>query len=393
MLALVGIVAGTFALAPATASAQSPAVAFTSFRDGAARVYAVNADGSGLRALTRTPGAAFEGSPAYSPDGRRIVYTCGNFELCLMNADGSAPVRLTTNDWPRELRYDTSPAWSPDGTKIAFVRTVGGVDGIWIVAPDGSGLRQLPVPAGVNSSPSFSADSSKIAFGHAADETGGDNLPSSSNGSVQVIGSDGSALHALTGRSIDASDPAWSPDGAHIAFVRSNADGDAYIYVMNADGSARRRLTSHSTYSSDPAWSPDSTRIVFSSLRPSGNTLYHVAAGGGRPVRLTTSRGPDVEPAWQPAGATSPPQQASPPATPPSVATDDARTVGVLLNAFAGLVPVIGNIGRERAADLLTTGRRMDNHARRIRTAARSLHPVNPSARTVRRTVLDSMRR
>ena len=81
-LAMLGVVAGMVTLSPAAASAQAPRVAFTSFRDGVARVYAVDADGANPRALTRTPGAAYEGSPAYSPDGRRIAYTCGNFELC-----------------------------------------------------------------------------------------------------------------------------------------------------------------------------------------------------------------------------------------------------------------------------------------------------------------------
>ena len=179
--------------------ADASAVAFTSFRDGAAHVYAVNADGSARQAADADPGAAYEGSPAYSPDGRRIVYTCGNFELCVMNADGSAPARLTTNDWPRQLRYDTSPAWSPDGTTIAFVRTVAGKDEIWLVAPDGSGLRKLAVPAGVNGSPSFSADSRTIAFAHAEDETGaGDDLPSSSDSAIYVVGVDGSGLRKLT---------------------------------------------------------------------------------------------------------------------------------------------------------------------------------------------------
>ena len=392
VLALLAVATST--LMPSAASAQTTsAIAFTSYRDGAARVYAVNAGGSAVRPLTQTPAAAYEGSPAYSPDGRRIVYTCGNFELCLANADGSAPVRLTTNDWPRELRYDTSPTWSPDGATIAFVRTVAGKDEIWLVAPDGSGLRKLAVPAGVNASPSFSSDSRLIAFEHAEDETeAGDDFPESSDSAVYVIGVDGSGLRKLSGKGIAASDPAWSPDGTRIAFTRSFEEDESQIHVVNADGSNRRRLTSRTSNADGAAWSPDSTRIAFSSVRPSGASLYHVAATGGRSVRLTTGAGPDLEPAWQPAGAPTPAGQLAPPAVAPSVATPDAQVAGVLLRAFAGLVPAFIAIVEERPAPILAAGRNMERHASRIRAAMLPLRPTSQQARSVRRTVLDSMK-
>ena len=60
--------------------------------------------------------------------------------------------------------------------------------------------------------------------------------------------------------------PAWSPDGARIAFV-STRDGNPEIYVMNADGTSPVRLTSYAGYDADPAWSPDGSRIAFSSDR------------------------------------------------------------------------------------------------------------------------------
>ncbi len=387
--ATLGMLAGGAVLAPAAVSAQG--LAFTSFRDGVARVYGVNADGSGVRPLTQTAGAAFEGSPAYSPDGGRLVYTCGNFELCIMNADGSAQARLTVNDWPRELRYDMSPAWSPDGTTIAFVRTVAGKDEIWLVAPDGSGPRKLPVPAGVNGNPSFSSDSRAIAFEHAEDETEeGDELSSSSGSAVKIINVDGSGLRTLTGKGIDASDPAWSPDGTRIAFTRSFDDGETRVFVVQADGSGRKRVTSRSFSASDPAWSPDSTRLAFGSIRPSGASLYHAAATGDRAVRLTAGQSFDLEPAWQPAPGVAP-QQAGPAAVAPSIATADARTIGVLLNALAGIVPALGSIDDERADGLLTAARRVEGHARLVATAARALAPASRRARSVRRTVLESM--
>ncbi|MDX6679415.1 MAG: TolB protein [Solirubrobacteraceae bacterium] len=333
----------SLAAQPAAATAAGGTVAFTSHRDGVAHVYAVDADGSGLRPLTRTRGAAFEGSPAFSPDGGRIAYTCGNFELCVMDADGTASGRLTANDWPRTFRYDTSPAWSPDGTTIAFVRTVGGRDGIWLVNADGSGMRPLPVPAGVNNNPSFSPGGRTIAFDHAEDETGDSDLPTSSDTGVYVIGADGSALRRVTPRSANAASPAWSPDGARIVF----AAGDAH-----------------------------------------GSSLWHVAATGGALTRLTRGRAVDLDPAWQLAAAVVIAAPVVPPAAAPSRATADARTVALVLRAGNELGALLGVFDSRRAGALLAAAQRVDAYARRIASSARALRPATRRGRRVRSHLL-----
>ena len=74
----------------------------------------INMDGSGLKRLTHESGEY----PAWSPDGTRIAFASardGNYEIYVMNADGTGQTRLTDNP-----AYDMSPTWSPDGTQIAF---------------------------------------------------------------------------------------------------------------------------------------------------------------------------------------------------------------------------------------------------------------------------------
>src|SRR5829696_3621540 len=74
----------------------------------------INIDGSGLKRLTHESGEY----PAWSPDGTRIAFASareGNYEIYVMNADGTGQTRLTDNP-----AYDMSPTWSPDGTQIAF---------------------------------------------------------------------------------------------------------------------------------------------------------------------------------------------------------------------------------------------------------------------------------
>ena len=77
----------------------------------------MNADGSGLRRLTRN--TVGDRNPVWSPDGRRIAFE-SNWQVNVMNADGSGQRRLTRNGG-----RNFAPAWSPDGQKIAFERRLG----------------------------------------------------------------------------------------------------------------------------------------------------------------------------------------------------------------------------------------------------------------------------
>ena len=104
-------------------------------------LWVMNADGNGAKRLAGAASNSF--NPAWSPDGQEITFQSqrdGNFEVYVMNADGTAPRNLTRNP----ANQDGSPAWSPDGRKVAFLRWDGGSSGdIYVMSADGGGLRRL----------------------------------------------------------------------------------------------------------------------------------------------------------------------------------------------------------------------------------------------------------
>jgi Tol biopolymer transport system component len=113
------------------------ASAFTSLRDG--EVYVMNADGTAPTRLTNN--TAIDEQPAWSPDGAKIAFTSDragskNLDIYVMDADGTAPARLTVT---RGL--DADPAWSPDGTKIAFISYRDGNSEIYVMNANGTRRR------------------------------------------------------------------------------------------------------------------------------------------------------------------------------------------------------------------------------------------------------------
>ena len=245
-------------------SPDSLRIAFTSYRDGNYEIYVMNADGSAVTQLTHN--SSSDSGSVWSPDGRRIVFASnrdGDFEIYVMNPDGSAVTQLTHNS-----NTDSGPVWSPDGRRIVFASNRDGDFEIYVMNDDGSSVTQLTHNSSFDQRPAWSPDGRHIAFYSNRD----------GDAEIYVMDANGSNVTQLTHNSSYDDDPAWSPDGRHIAFD-SNRDGDWDIYVMNLDGSAVTQFTHNSSSDNDPAWSPDGRRIAFASTRDGDNfEIYVIAA-------------------------------------------------------------------------------------------------------------------
>jgi Tol biopolymer transport system component len=288
----------------ATVPGGNGRIVFASNAGGQLDVYVVNADGTGRTNLTSSPGV--DQDPAWSPDGTRIAFSSnreGNSDVYVMNADGSNVVKLTDS-----LLDDTDPAWSPDGTRIAFVSTRSQNAGeigesseeIWVMGADGSDLVRLTANTVIDDDPAWSPDGRRIAWMRWSGSTGMD---------IWAMNADGTGPVRLTTAGGDDERPSWSPDGSRIVFssqreggTGSRGGGTGRLYTMDPDGGNQVALTA-AIVDRDPSVSPDGERLVFASSREGGDTeLYAIAAdGAGGAVRLTSDDSNDVEPDWQPA--------------------------------------------------------------------------------------------
>jgi dipeptidyl aminopeptidase/acylaminoacyl peptidase len=132
-------------------------------------IFSIGSDGSSERRLTDNTTDDLD--PAWSPDGTKIAFTStrdGNKEIYVMNADGSSQVRLTDNGGPvnnvLQEFVDENPHWSPDGTKIAFDSTRDGNFEVYVMNADGSDQRRLTDHPAIDANPAFSPDGRLIVF-------------------------------------------------------------------------------------------------------------------------------------------------------------------------------------------------------------------------------------
>ncbi len=213
-------------------------------------------------------------SPDHSSDGIRLAFSLGD-RLVVAESDGSRRAPL-----PPLTSSDREPAFSAGG-KLVFSGIREGRRNLFVVDPDGAGLRQLTHGGGA--SPAWSSRG-PIAYVRA--------------GAIRVVRPDGTGDRRLTaGRA-----PDWSPSGRSLVYERKGR-----LYTLSIRRGARRRLVVRRG-AFDPVFSPSGRRILFVRAgRFSRDRLETVPVRGGNTQAIIDAGGEGTsemtdftDPAWQP---------------------------------------------------------------------------------------------
>jgi Tol biopolymer transport system component len=237
-----------------------------------------------------------DASPAYSPDGRWIVFVRRiselDSDLYLMPASGGEARRITALS--TDIR---GQAWMPDSHEVVFAAQAGGVYTLRRIRLDDRGIasppRSLADIGGYGMYPTLvrpPGRATSLAFARVTKST---NIWHASSPAPNRL-----ELTRIAPSTRMDYDPSFSPDGSRIAFA-SNRSGYFEIWVCGRDGENPHRLTSFGGPDvGSPRWSPDGRHIAFDG-RPGDNPdIYVVESDGGAVQRITSRHSDDARPSW-----------------------------------------------------------------------------------------------
>ena len=226
--------------------------------------------------------------------GRLIIFSTlefgGNSQLAAMQPDGSDRRRLTNDD-----HQYLDAAISPDGRRVVYERFTPDYqpEGVFLMNADGSGQTLLVHRSSVfDGEPAWSPDGTHIAFTSYVDG------PFGAFGRIFIINVDGTGLRQLT-PDVDPNafefdgGASWSPDGKRIVFTRSGM-----LYLINNDGTAFTPLPNEDG-AQNPAWSPDGRYIAYQALNAVG-AMRMRNPDGSNPVTISSTSEQQGNPQWSP---------------------------------------------------------------------------------------------
>ena len=270
------------------ASLAGTKIVFVSNRTGTKEIWAMDYDGSNQRQVTKYGSICT--TPAVSPDGTKVAFTSyvrSQPEILIHSLETSRRLPF----FNQNASMNATPSFTPDGKQIAFSSTLaGGYAQIYIADANGSNLKRLTHSRFVEVEPKVNPKTGNEVI-----------FVSGRSGPQQLykMNIEGTDIIRLTTGEGEASNPAWNPDGQHIAFswTRGFEPGNWNVFVMNVATQEFVQLTHGQGRNENPTWAPDGRHLVFSSKRGGRMNIYTMLADGTQVMQLTTL-GENTMPVW-----------------------------------------------------------------------------------------------
>jgi TolB protein len=254
---------------------------------GTKEIWSIDPDGSREKQLAFYKSISI--TPGVSPDGTRLAF-------CSF-AHGSPAILVQSLETGRRLSFynessplTATPEFTPDGKQILFASSVTGWAQIYIANLDGSGMRRVTYSRSIDMEPKVNPKTgSEIVF--ISDRSG---MPQ-----IYRMNMEGADVQRLTSGEGEAVNPAWDPDGQHMAFswTKGYAPGHYNVFVMDVATRQFVQLTHDAGRNEHPSWAPDGRHIVFSSNRSGSLQIWTMLADGTQLKQLTT-QGRNTQPVW-----------------------------------------------------------------------------------------------
>ena len=222
-------------------SPDSRSLAYVSFEGNASSIFVQTLRTGNRIQVSNRPG--INGSPSFSPDGRRLVLTLGgtdgNLDIHVMDLATRDVKRLTTN-----RAIDTEGSWSPDGRVIYFTSDRSGGPQVYRVGANGGTPERVTFEGSYNARPRLSPDGKKLATVHM----------DRGNFRIAMMELGQRSLLVLSTGQQDES-PSFAPNSDTLIYA-TRQGGHGVLETVSADGLVRQRLASGEGDVREPVWSP-----------------------------------------------------------------------------------------------------------------------------------------